>query len=94
MARHKRKEKFYSARGVRVEMLDAQSLAEAEPNLRPGLIGGLRVPGDSVIYPPCAAQFFVDQAIAKGAALFLGKAVETITADGVRLRDGTSSPQE
>lgn len=86
----RRKEKFYSDRGVRVEVLDARSLAEAEPNLRPGLIGGLRVPGDSVIYPPCAAQFFVDQAVAKGAALFIGKAVEAITADGVRLRDGSS----
>ena len=89
MAEAKRKEEFYRNRGVRVEVLDARSLAEAEPNLRPGLIGGLRVPDDSVIYPPCAAQFFVDQAIAKGAALFLGKAVETITGDGVRLRDGT-----
>ena len=86
----RRKEKFYAARGVRVEVLDARSLAEAEPNLRPGLIGGLRVPGDSVIYPPCAAQFFVDQAVAKGAALFVGKAVEAVTGDGVRLRDGTS----
>src|SRR6185295_11289311 len=89
MAEVRRKEKFYAERGVKTEVLDAQSLAEAEPNLRPGLVGGLRVPGDSVIYPPCAAQFFVDQAIAKGAALFLGKAVETITGDGVRLRDGT-----
>jgi D-hydroxyproline dehydrogenase subunit beta len=86
----RRKEKFYSDRGVRVEVLDARSLAQAEPNLRSGLIGGLRVPEDSVIYPPCAAQFFVDQAVAKGAALFVGKAVETITADGVRLRDGSS----
>jgi glycine/D-amino acid oxidase-like deaminating enzyme len=90
MAEAKRKEKFYSERGVRAEMLDAQSLADAEPNLRPGLLGGLRVAGDSVIYPPCAAQFFVDQAVANGATLFLGKAVETVTADGVRLRDGTS----
>jgi len=90
MAEARRKEKFYSDRGVRVEVLDAHSLAEAEPNLRPGLIGGLRVSGDSVIYPPCAAQFFVDQATSKGAALFLGKAVETVTEDGVRLRDGTS----
>jgi glycine/D-amino acid oxidase-like deaminating enzyme len=90
MAEVKRKEKFYSERGVRVEVLDAQSVAEAEPNLRPGLVGGLRVPGDSVIYPPCAAQFFVDQAVAGGAALFVGKAVETVTADGVRLRDGSS----
>lgn len=90
MAEVARKAKFYSERGVPVEILDAQSVAEAEPNLRPGLVGGLRVPGDSVIYPPCAAQFFVDQAMSQGAVLFLGKAVETITSDGVRLRDGTS----
>ena len=90
MAEARRKEKFYSDRGVKTEILDAQSLAEAEPNLRPGLIGGLRVPGDSVIYPPCAAQFFVDQATAKGAKLFLGAAVEAIRPDGVRLRDGSS----
>ena len=90
MAEARRKHEFYSARGVRAEILDARSLAEAEPNLRPGLIGGLRIPGDSVIYPPCAAQFFVDQAIAKGAALFVGEAVQSVTADGVRLRDGAS----
>lgn len=90
MAEVVRKAKFYSARGVPVEILDAQSVAEAEPNLRPGLVGGLRVPGDSVIYPPCAAQFFVDQAMSKGAALFVSKAVETITSDGVCLRDGSS----
>src|SRR5215213_3020221 len=90
MAEARRKENFYAKRGVKTEILDAQALAAAEPNLRPGLAGGLRVPGDSVIYPPCAAQFFVDQAIAKGAELFLGSAVETITGDGVRLCDGTS----
>src|SRR5205085_12303360 len=50
MAEVRRKEQFYSARGVAVEVLDAQSLAEAEPNLRPGLVGGLRVAGGSVAY--------------------------------------------
>jgi D-hydroxyproline dehydrogenase subunit beta len=90
MAEARRKEKFYSDRGVPVEILDAYSLAEAEPNLRPGLIGGVRVPGDSVIYPPCAAQYFVDQAVSRKAKLFLGVAVDSVTADGVRLRDGTS----
>ena len=90
MAEVIRKQRFYSERGVRVEVLDAQSLAEAEPNLRRGLIGGLRVPGDSVIYPPCAAQFFVDQATSRGAVLFVGKSVERVTSDGVRLSDGTS----
>jgi glycine/D-amino acid oxidase-like deaminating enzyme len=90
MAEARRKARVYSDRGVAVEILDAHSLAEAEPQLRPGLAGGLRVPGDSVIYPPCAAQFFVDQALAGGAELFLGAFVETIMGDGIRLRDGTS----
>jgi glycine/D-amino acid oxidase-like deaminating enzyme len=90
MAEARRKARVYSDRAVTVEILDAHSLVEAEPQLRPGLVGGLRVPGDSVIYPPCAAQFFVDQALARGGELFLGAAVETITADGIRLRDGTS----
>jgi glycine/D-amino acid oxidase-like deaminating enzyme len=85
-----RKEKFYSARGVTVEVLDAHALAEAEPNLRRGLAGGLRVPGDSVIYPPCAAQFFVDRAVARGAQLFVGQPVEQVMPEGVRLRDGSS----
>ncbi len=89
MAEARRKEKFYSERGVAVEIFDAHSLYKAESNLRPGLAGGLRVPGDSVIYPPCAAQFFVDGATAQGADLFLGQAVDSILSDGVRLRDGT-----
>ena len=90
MAEAQRKAKFYSDRGVPVEILDARALREAEPNLREGLVGGLRVPGDSVIYPPCAARFFVDHARARGAELFLGDAVEAIDANGVRLRNGTS----
>ena len=85
-----RKQRFYADRGVAVEVLDAQALYEAEPNLRRGLVGGLRVPGDSVIYPPCAAQFLVDRATAWGAKLFVGKQVEAVTNDGVRLRDGSS----
>jgi glycine/D-amino acid oxidase-like deaminating enzyme len=89
MREAERKQQFYRERGVAVEILDAQSLAEAEPNLRKGLVGGLRVPGDSVIYPPCAAQFFVERATAKGAHLFLGKAVDTVRDDGVRLHDGS-----
>jgi glycine/D-amino acid oxidase-like deaminating enzyme len=85
-----RKQRFYSERGVAVQVLDAHALYEAEPNLRRGLVGGLRVPGDSVIYPPCAAQFFVDRAVDRGAKLFVGKAVDQVTNDGVRLRGGSS----
>src|SRR5215510_5795239 len=78
MAEAQRKARFYSERGCVVEILDAQSLREAEPSLRPGLVGGMRVPGDSVIYPPCAAQFLVDQARTRGAEVFLDAAVEAI----------------
>lgn len=84
-----RKHRFYSERGVPVEILDEQSLREAEPNLREGLVGGLRVTGDSVIYPPCAAQHLAGRAKAKGSGLFVGQAVQEITGDGVRLRDGS-----
>jgi glycine/D-amino acid oxidase-like deaminating enzyme len=88
MAEARRKEQFYAGRGIACEILDPHSLAQAEPSLRPGLAGGLRVPGDSVIYPPCAAQFLVERALADGADLFLGKSVEEVVDEGVRLRDG------
>lgn len=89
LAEVNRKEKFYTERGVAVEVLDARALEEAEPNLRKGLAGGLRVPGDSVIYPPCAAQFLIGRATLSGAKLFVGQAVKTVTREGVRLRDGS-----
>lgn len=85
----KRKEKFYAERGVAVEVLDARALEDAEPNLRKGLAGGLRVPGDSVIYPPCAAQFLIARATLSGAKLYMGQPVESVTRDGVYLRDGS-----
>ncbi|HEX6046210.1 MAG TPA: FAD-dependent oxidoreductase [Pyrinomonadaceae bacterium] len=84
-----RKRRFYAERGVRAEVLDSQSLREAEPNLRDGLVGGLRVASDSVIYPPCAAQYFVDRAMANGGRVFLD-VVGEITRDGVRLRSGST----
>lgn len=73
----RRKHEYYGRRGVATEVLDATQLREAEPNLRAGLAGGLLVPGDSVIYSPCAARFFLRQAQASGAELYAGvRAVE------------------
>jgi D-hydroxyproline dehydrogenase subunit beta len=86
----RRKQRYYTERGVAVEVLDAKSVAEAEPNLRPGLAGGLRVPGDSVVYPPCAAKFFVDRAVSLGAVLLLGRSVLAINEDRITLDDGSS----
>ena len=90
MAEVSRKQKFYEERGVRVEVLDADGVAKAEPNLRPGLAGGLRVPDDGVVYPPCGAQYFLEQAKNAGAELRTRVAVKTLLPEGgVELVDGT-----
>ncbi|HXQ97724.1 MAG TPA: FAD-dependent oxidoreductase [Candidatus Limnocylindrales bacterium] len=82
------KRDYYVSRGVRAEILDARSLGQAEPNLRAGLTGGLLVPDDCVLYPPCAAQFLMEQAQAFGARLEIGKRVAEIESDGVRMENG------
>jgi len=76
MAEVERKRQVYASVGVRAEGLDAAALAEAEPQLRPGLAGGLLVPDDAVIYPPCAARFLLHRACAHGAEVREGMAVE------------------
>ncbi len=57
----------YARAGVASEVLDARALAAAEPALRAGLAGALRVPGDRVIYPPAAARWLIGRAVARGA---------------------------
>jgi glycine/D-amino acid oxidase-like deaminating enzyme len=89
MAEVKRKLRFYSSRGVAVETLDGDALAEAEPNLRPGLAGALLVPGDGVVYPPCAALHFLKQAQSLGMCLQLGRSAVKLDDEGVTLDDGS-----
>ena len=80
----RRKQQYYGARRVPTEILDSRALYEAEPHLRPGLLGGLLVPEDLVIYAPCAASFLLRQALAHSCELYLDKVVE-IRDDGVVL---------
>ena len=54
-------------------MLDAQALQRLEPNLRDGLAGGLLVPEDAVLYPPCAARFLMERAQRNGARASSGR---------------------
>jgi glycine/D-amino acid oxidase-like deaminating enzyme len=68
------KQKIYASAGVDSIVLDAHGLALAEPNLRPGLAGGLLVPDDAIIYPPAAAAFFLRAAQRAGAILLQGHA--------------------
>lgn len=88
MAHVPAKREFYTSRGVRAEILDAAALAKAEPHLRGGLVGGLLVPDDCVVYPPCAAQFFLSLAKKRGAELRIGKRVAEIETRAVRLENG------
>jgi D-hydroxyproline dehydrogenase subunit beta len=85
----KRKAAYYRERGVRAEILDSGALQEAEPHLRAPLAGGLLVPGDSVVYPPAAAAFFLEKAAEVGAVLRFGNAVRTLGKGSARLADGT-----
>lgn len=83
------KREYYVSRGVRAEILDERALREAEPHLREGLAGGLLVPDDAVIYPPCAARFLLEKAAALSSRLEVGRRVAEIGDDGVRFQDGT-----
>jgi glycine/D-amino acid oxidase-like deaminating enzyme len=87
MAEVFRKRDYYQKRGVAVDVLNHQQLKEAEPNLRDGLVGGLMVPGDGVLYPPCAARFLMTRAQQRGAKLKLGASVTHIAEQRVRLSD-------
>jgi glycine/D-amino acid oxidase-like deaminating enzyme len=85
MAEVHRKDRYYRERGIPVEVLDEKQLAEAEPNLRPGMAGGLIMHADAVCYPPCAAKYLLERS---GAQLLQGKRVVAADDSGVRFADG------
>jgi glycine/D-amino acid oxidase-like deaminating enzyme len=84
----RRKCDYYRTRGVPAEILDHTQLKELEPNLREGLSGGLLVPEDAVLYPPCAARFLMENAQKHGAILQLGAGVRKIGENRVLMDDG------
>jgi|SRR5579863_29525 len=90
----RRKRDYYGQRGVPTEILDAQSLQSMEPNLRPGMAGGLLVPEDGVLYPPCAARFLMERAQQRGAKLRLDIPVAQIGMGQIRLTDDTQISAE
>lgn len=74
--------------GVFSRLLGADALYRAEPNLAPGLAGGLLVPAEAVIYPPSACAWLLDRAQALGAGLLTHLPVAEIEDGGVRLANG------
>ena len=74
--------------GIDAEWLDDRAVADAEPLLRPGLAGALRVPGDSVVYPPGAALHLWAEAERLGARM-IRAGVRALGDGGAMLDDGT-----
>jgi glycine/D-amino acid oxidase-like deaminating enzyme len=83
----RRKHAYYGDHGVPTQVLGPESLEGMEPHLRKGLAGGLLVPEDAVLYPPCAARFLMERAQTKGTQLRFGVVAE-MGKGQVRLNDG------
>jgi D-hydroxyproline dehydrogenase subunit beta len=90
MAEVERKRIVYENIGVRAEVLDSDALAEAEPNLRRGLAGALRVSDDAVVYPPCAARYLLDCARARGGEVRVGVSARELSGGAMKLSDGST----
>ena len=88
MSEVRRKRALYASVGVATEVLDSQTLAEAEPQLRPSLAGALRVPSDAVLYPPCAAAYLLEDAVHLGAQVLLRRPVQSAGSGRIRLENG------
>ncbi|GLK87806.1 NAD(P)/FAD-dependent oxidoreductase [Pseudomonas turukhanskensis] len=55
------KSTLLDAEGLGCRMLSASAVHEAEPMLRPGLVGGLHVSGDGIVYAPNVARWLLAQ---------------------------------
>ncbi len=88
MAEVWRKHEYYGQRNVATEVVSEPALRDLEPNLRPGMTGGLLVSEDGVLYPPCAARFLLERARQRGARIQLGCSVLQLGAGRVGLNDG------
>ncbi|HEX7961727.1 MAG TPA: FAD-dependent oxidoreductase, partial [Terriglobales bacterium] len=83
MSAVRKKYHYYNSRRVPAEILDVRALADAEPHLRTGLVGGLLVPQDAVIYSPTAARWIAQRALDRGATLIRKR---VIAASGTHLK--------
>lgn len=60
------------------ELVDAMSVYRLVPALAPGVLGGLLVPGESIICPWTTTLAYATEALARGARLLLGHRVTSI----------------
>lgn len=88
MAEARTKATHLDEAGIAAEVLDGDDLARAEPHLRPGLLGGLRIPDDGIVYAPRVAGMLLERAVRHGAEVHPGAHVTRAAARTVQLADG------
>lgn len=86
MAQAQLKQQRLVAQQASSEIISAARLARLEPALRAGLAGGLRVPGDSIVYAPTVARWLSQAA---GVERRIDRAV-ALEPDAVRLASGAT----
>ena len=90
MAEAARKHAWLAERSVPSRLLSAAELRTLEPNLQPGLAGGLLVPEDAVVYPPIVALHLAREAQKLGAELMAGRTVQRLEDGEALLDDGAT----
>lgn len=88
MAQAQRKLQRLRAGEVAAELVDAATLAREEPALARDLAGGLRVPGDAIVYAPAAARWLVREA-GEPITLEIGEVIAIDAEGAVQLADGS-----
>jgi glycine/D-amino acid oxidase-like deaminating enzyme len=86
-----RKHDILRSHKVGCELLDAQSVRDAEPNLRNDIAGGLLVDDDAVVYQLAATKYLIDNATSNGAETRFGSTASAIESRRVRLQNGEIS---
>jgi glycine/D-amino acid oxidase-like deaminating enzyme len=84
----RRKHNLLTSYSVESELLDADSVHDAEPNLRQEVAGGLLVPDDAVVYQLTGTKHLIDKATEAGAETRFGTAALSIADDIVTLENG------
>jgi glycine/D-amino acid oxidase-like deaminating enzyme len=88
------KRAWLEARNCEASILDPGALHRAEPELRPGLLGALLVPGDRSVYPPVAAAWMLERVLESGGRLLLGTSVRHVAERVVTLFSGVTLDAE
>jgi glycine/D-amino acid oxidase-like deaminating enzyme len=74
--------------GITCSTLDAQQLREAEPGLREGLVGGMIVDDDAVVYAPAVSAWLLEQPVSGRIVCRTQTLVTQIDRAGVHLANG------